>query len=93
MASKDIDALWLSTLTPAARPAVPAFRPTRAPHEVKADTTARISRELIDAQTEKRHANTARLKQARLERDAGEQAAAAAAPVAPKAKKARAPKA
>lgn len=70
--------------------ASPGFRPARSPSEARAEETTRVAREMTDSAAEQRHARTARLKQARLEKEAAE---ASAAP-APKAKaKAKAKKA
>ena len=42
------------------------FRPVLSPTEEKAEETARVARELIDAETEARRATAARLRAARL---------------------------
>lgn len=60
---------------------------TRTPAEVRAAETTRVAREMTDAITERRHAQVARLREARLEKEAEAKAAAALEP--PVKKKAR----
>lgn len=64
------------------------FRPARSSAEAKADATDRTARTIIAAETERRDANTARLREARLKRDA-ELAAASPAPAKSSATKPR----
>lgn len=78
-----IDSLWPGD-SPAPRPpstegmgAAPGFRPPRSSSEARAEETTRVAREMMDAETEKRHAKTSMLKQARLEKEAAEKAEAA----------------
>lgn len=92
MASRtdDLSRLWFDDLSPgrpAAVAAVPPHRRVLTPAEVKAGETTRAAREFTDAEAEARHAQVARLRQARLEREAEERAAKAAP--APKAKRKR----
>lgn len=54
----------------------PGFRPPRSRAEIRADETTRVAREIIEAETEKRQANIARLDRARRTHEA-EQAALA----------------
>ena len=70
-ASADSDwlKLYLSKLDPPATER-PAFRAVLSPAEEKAERTARVARELIEAETEERQATTARLRAARLGKDA-----------------------
>jgi hypothetical protein len=63
----------------------PAFRPTQSPSEQKAAETTRTSREMTEAATKQRQAATAKLKAARLAREADARALPAQAP--PKTKK------
>ena len=63
----------------------PAFRPMQSPVERKAAETTRASREMIEAATKERQAATAKLKAARLAREAGARALPAQEP--PKTKK------
>ena len=60
--------------------AVPAFKPQSSPSERKADERTRLVREMTDAATEKRSAATARLKEARLGKEADDRAQAALQP-------------
>lgn len=46
------------------------FKPKASKAETKADTTTNAARTIIDAEVEKREAKTARLRQARLDREA-----------------------
>ena len=69
-----------------ARPDVPPHRRVLTPAETKAAETTRVAREHTDAESDQRQAQVARLKQARLEKEA------AAAVEAAKAAKAAAPK-
>ncbi|GLK77489.1 hypothetical protein GCM10008171_27430 [Methylopila jiangsuensis] len=64
------------------------FKPSKA--EVKGDATTRAARAIIDQETARRDAKTARLREARLARDAAEQAAAPAPKAAPVRKRAKA---
>jgi hypothetical protein len=70
---------FMAGTTPVER-AVPAFRPQPSPSERKADERTRVVREMTDAATEKRSTTTARLKAARLEKEAGDRAQAALEP-------------
>jgi hypothetical protein len=56
---------------------VPAFRPQPSPSERKADERTRAVREMTDTETEKRLSTTARLKAARLAKEAEDRAQAA----------------
>ena len=79
----DSDAGWLERFMSGTRPAdtiVPAFRAQPSASERKADERTRAVREFTDAATDKRQANTARLKAARLETEANDRAQAAQAP-------------
>lgn len=62
--------------------AAPGFRPARSPAEARSDETTRVAREFVESQTDERRAQVARLRQARLDKEAAEKAQAAA--VAPK---------
>ena len=77
----------LSAERPAVIAAVPPHRRVLTPAEVKAGETTRVAREFTDAEAVARHAQVARLKQARLERQAEEKAAKAAEPPAKKGRK------
>ena len=86
----DLHPLWFESLSgerPAAIAAVPPHRRVLTPAEVKARETTRVAREFTDAEAEQRQAQVARLKQARLEKEAQEEAAKAAE--RPKAKRKR----
>lgn len=64
---------WIAQTFGRALPAVPqtpAFQSPMTPSERKADQTTRVSREITDAAKERSQADVARLRQARLERDA-----------------------
>lgn len=77
------DASWLGRFmsgTKLVETATPAFRPKLSPSEHKADERTRAVRELTDAATEKRQATTARLKAARLGKEAEDRAQAALEP-------------
>ena len=77
------DTGWLEKFMAGTKPvetAIPAFRPQASPSERKADERTRAVREMTDAATEKRQAATARLKTARLEKEAQDRAQAALAP-------------
>ena len=56
---------------------VPAFRPQPSPSERKADERTRLVREMTDGATEQRLTTTARLKAARLAKEAEDRAQAA----------------
>ena len=71
-----------------ARPDVPPHRRVLTPAETKAAETTRVAREHTDAESDQRQAQVARLKQARLEKEAAAAVEAAEA----KAAKAAAPK-
>jgi hypothetical protein len=76
--------------------AAPGFRPARSPAEARAEETTRVAREMTDTAAEKRHAKTAELKQARLDKQAVTDAEAqveAEAKAAAKPRKSRAAKA
>jgi hypothetical protein len=60
--------------------AVPAFHPKLSPSERKADERTRVVREMTDAATEQRSTTTARLKAARLGKEAEDRAQAALEP-------------
>ena len=75
------DSLWLRATSQVQRPSTDAWYPGQSPagqrsHHVKADETTRKVRELNNAATDQRHANVARLKQARLDKEAEDQARA-----------------
>jgi hypothetical protein len=70
-------------------PKVAAYRPTRTPAEVRAESTTRVAREMTDADAERRQTQVAKLRAARLAKEA-EETAAAAAPE-PKKKRKKAP--
>jgi hypothetical protein len=63
-----------------ADPKTPAFRPAQSPSEQKAAETTRVFREVTGAATDQRQAATAKLKAARLARDADAGALAAQEP-------------
>ena len=67
-----------------------AFRPSVPVARTKADVTTEAARQIIDAETEARNAATARLRAARLARQAETESAVEAAPPAPKKKRTRA---
>ena len=74
---------WLEKFMAGTKPAetaVPAFRPQSSPSERKADERTRVVREMTDAASEKRSATTARLKAARLGKEAEDRAQAALEP-------------
>ena len=74
---------WLERFMAGTKPAdtaVPAFRPKPSPSERKADERTRVVREITDAATEKRSTATARLKAARLGKEAEDRAQAALEP-------------
>lgn len=86
------DSAWLERFMAGTKPvktAAPAFRPQSSPSEHKTDERTRLVREMTDAATEKRSTATARLKAARLAKEAEDQAQAALDPP----KKKRSPKA
>lgn len=74
----DLDMFWLNApaATEAGAGARPATPPSRSRSEAKSDETTRVAREMIDAATEARHARTARLRLARLGKEAEEKAQA-----------------
>ena len=74
---------------PAAIAAVPPHRRVLTPAEVKAAETTRYAREVTDTEAEKRQAQVARLREARLSREEAERAEKAAAAAMPKAKRKR----
>jgi hypothetical protein len=59
----------------------PAFRAPTSPSERKADQSTRVAREATDAATEKRQALTAKLKAARLAKEAEDRAQIEQSPV------------
>ena len=59
---------------------VPAFRPTQSPSERKAAETTRVFREMTEAATDQRQAAAAKLKAARLGKEADTRARAAQEP-------------
>ena len=69
----------------------PAFQAPKSPSEKKAEESTRFAREVTDAAAEKRQATVAKLKAARLAKEAEDRAQAALTPAktkkAPKAKK------
>lgn len=74
------DTAWLEQFMAGTKPvktAALAFRPQLSPSERKADERTRLVREMTDAATEKRLATTARLKAARLGKEAEDRAQAA----------------
>lgn len=83
------DAGWLQRFMSGTKPvetAAPAFRPQLSPSERKADERTRAVREMTGAATEKRLAITARLKAARLQKEAEDRAQAALEPTKKKSK-------
>ncbi len=52
----------------------PVFKPVPTPLEQKAEQTAHVARRIIEAEKEQRQANGARLRQARLEKEARDRA-------------------
>ena len=77
------DAGWLERFMSGTEPvktAAPGFRPQSSPSQQKADERTRVVREMTDAATEKRLATTARLKAARLGKEAEDRAQAALEP-------------
>lgn len=71
------DPHWLERFMSGTKPvdtAVPAFRPQLSPSERKAEERTRVVREMTDAATEKRSTATARLKAARLGKEADDRA-------------------
>ena len=83
------DAGWLEKFMSGTKPvetAAPAFRPQPSPSEQKADERTRLVREMTDAATEKRSTTTARLKAARLGKEAEDRAQAVLDPPKKKAK-------
>ena len=82
------NAEWLEKFMSGTKPvetAAPTFRSQGSPAQQKADERTRLVREMTDAATEKRLAMTARLKAARLGKEAEDRAQAALEP--PKAKR------
>lgn len=71
------DSLWLHATSQARQPWAAARHPGEKPHHAKADETTLKVRELTKAATDQRHANIARLKQARLDKEAEIQGSAA----------------
>ncbi len=55
-------------------PQTPAFRPPLTPYERRAEETTRAAREITESERERSQADVARLRQARLERDAHDNA-------------------
>lgn len=53
---------------------VPASRQVQTPHEIKADERTRLVREMTDDATDQRLANVARLREARLSKEAQDKA-------------------
>ena len=77
------DAGWLERFMSGTKPgdtAAPAYRPQPSASERKADERTRAVREMTEAATEKRSALTARLKAARLGKEAEDRAQAALEP-------------
>lgn len=77
------DSAWLERFMAGTKPvdtAVPTFRPQSSPSDRKSDERTRLVREMTDAATEKRSAATARLKAARLGKEAEDRAQAALEP-------------
>ena len=74
---------WLERFmsgTKSVETAAPTFRSQSSPSQQKADERTRLVREMTDAATEKRLATTARLKAARLGKEAEDRAQAALEP-------------
>ena len=81
--SNGSDPGWLDSFMAGTKPldtAAPVFRPQSSLSERKADERTRAVRDMTDAATEKRQATTARLKAARLEKEAEDRARAALEP-------------
>lgn len=77
------DTAWLERFMAGTTPVeagTQAFRPQLSPSERKADERTRLVREMTDVATEKRLATTARLKAARLGKEAEDRAQAALEP-------------
>ena len=77
------DASWLERFMSGTKPvetAAPTFRSQTSLSQQKADERTRLVREMTDAATEKRLATTARLKAARLGKEAEDRAQAALEP-------------
>ena len=92
--SNGSDAGWLERFMSGTKPvetAAPAFRPKLSPSEHKSDERTRAVREMTDAATEKRQATTARLKAARLGKEADDRDQAALEPPSKKKGKPKAP--
>ena len=91
--SKDIDEneAWLDRFMEGMKraPEVPAFRPKASPAEQKAAQTTRAFREVTDAAADQRRAAAAKLKEARLAKEAMDRAGTA--PVSPTGKKVKKP--
>lgn len=88
------DAGWLERFMSGTKPvqtAALAFRPKLSPSEHKSDERTRAIRSITDAATEKRQATTARLKAARLGKEAEDRAQAALEPPPKKKGKPKAP--
>ncbi|WP_210526644.1 hypothetical protein [Rubellimicrobium arenae] len=74
---------WIGDIfrnTQSSVPPTPAFRPTQTPSEKRADETTRVAREITEAAKERLQADVARLRQARLEKEAVDRANAARVP-------------
>ena len=80
--------LFAPSADDAKRPVVAAYRPTRTPAELRAESTTRVVREMTDADAERRQAQVTKLRAARLAKEAEVSAAAALEPKK-KGKKAR----
>ena len=61
-------------------PRVSAYSPVPTRSDIKAEEATRVAREVTEAAAEKRHAQVARLRQARLEKEAQDEAEAPVAP-------------
>ncbi len=84
------DAAWLERFMAGTAPVaadVPAYRPQLSPAERKADERTRLVREMTDAATEERRTSTARLRAARLAKEAEDRAQAALEPPRTKGKR------
>ena len=75
---------FLDLFAPAAEdlpmPVVSAYAPKRTPAELRAESTTRVAREMTDVETERRQGQVAKLRAARLAKEAEDTAAAALEP-------------
>ena len=82
-AQSTLTQFWLEAtfLTPqSSEPRVSAYRPVPTRSDIKAEEATRVAREFTEAAAERRQAQVARLRQARLEKEASDKAQAAATP-------------